>query len=329
MHFMHFKKRLNIGNISFDFICPLSLRSKLKNAIGLFKAAGCAVKKNKINIKFMEIEERDMSISETPKSVLSVFKSCTKMHNFSSFDKRGLKILKDTFCLYGRTPFLLEIIRQNLDRFHLDFIIFVVNNGGLLIVVDTKMRVGWVFYLKFKTWKGGVSSLAFCVRFLINVLVPISNSFVLHSSSIKIDGKGYLFIGVGGAGKTTISKIILRNLKNTKIVADDNVLISLEENSVYAYKICYLDKRIGIGRVINKMKVNDVFFIKKSQNPLISQKDRYEALKEIISFHLQNKVWVTGNRKNISKNVLKFINMTKPKILEFRKDSSFLELLRT
>ena len=324
---MYCKKRLNIGNISFEFVSPLSLGTKLKNALGSFRTAKSSTKKTKFNIKFLEIKNRDMSICETPKSVLNVFKSCIKMHNFDSFNKERLEILKDAFYFFGRTPFLLEIIRQNIDRFHLDFIIFAVNSG--VLIVDTEKRVGWIFYPKFKAWKGGAPSLAFCIYFLINALTSITNSFVLHSSAIKIDGKGYLFIGVGGAGKTTISKIILKSIKNSKIVSDDKVLISLEGNSVYAYKICYLDKRIGIGRVVNKMKVNKVFFIKKSQNPSINQKDRYEALKEIISFHLQNKVWVIGNRKNIPNNILKFIKMTKPKILEFRKDSSFIELLRS
>lgn len=72
------------------------------------------------------------------------------------------------------------------------------------------------------------------------VLTPILNecfrrnrAFLLHASGVEINNSSLLFIGSGGAGKTTLSLYLVRN--GFRFLGDDLVLISREGDTLKAF----------------------------------------------------------------------------------------------
>lgn len=53
-----------------------------------------------------------------------------------------------------------------------------------------------------------------------------------HASVIKLNGKGYSFLGVSGTGKSTHSQLWLNNIENSELLNDDNPVIRLDNKNV-------------------------------------------------------------------------------------------------
>ena len=57
---------------------------------------------------------------------------------------------------------------------------------------------------------------------------------ILHSACISLKGKGYLFAGVSGSGKSTISEI-WRKDGETEVLTDERVIIREHDNDLWAF----------------------------------------------------------------------------------------------
>lgn len=62
------------------------------------------------------------------------------------------------------------------------------------------------------------------------------NTLEMHASVIENGGKGYLFLAKSGTGKSTHSKMWLRNIPDSHLLNDDNPIVRvLEDGSVRVY----------------------------------------------------------------------------------------------
>ena len=58
----------------------------------------------------------------------------------------------------------------------------------------------------------------------------------MHASTVSNSGKGYLFLGRSGAGKSTHSRLWLQNVPGSELVNDDNPVIRVgDDGCVYVY----------------------------------------------------------------------------------------------
>ena len=81
----------------------------------------------------------------------------------------------------------------------------------------------------------------------------------MHSSVITKDGRGYLFLGKSGTGKSTHSRLWLRNIPGTELLNDDNpILRLLPDGTVRVYGSpwsgktpCYKSKDALAGALIH------------------------------------------------------------------------------
>lgn len=53
------------------------------------------------------------------------------------------------------------------------------------------------------------------------------NTLMIHASVIRNDGKGYLFLGKSGTGKSTHSKLWLQYIKGSDLLNDDNPIVRI------------------------------------------------------------------------------------------------------
>lgn len=56
------------------------------------------------------------------------------------------------------------------------------------------------------------------------------NTLIIHSSVTVKDGKGYLFLGRSGTGKSTHSQLWINNIEGCELLNDDNPVLRIEEN---------------------------------------------------------------------------------------------------
>ena len=76
------------------------------------------------------------------------------------------------------------------------------------------------------------------VRFSLNTVIMLmftfaterKNTIMMHSSVTVKDGKGYLFLGRSGTGKSTHSQLWINNIEGCELLNDDNPVLRFEEN---------------------------------------------------------------------------------------------------
>lgn len=89
-----------------------------------------------------------------------------------------------------------------------------------------------------RQWKLADVFVGFLQIFLIYYFASKGRGLVVHSTGIKDKakrGKGYLFAGISGAGKTTTSKIWDKQAKDIMVLNDDRIIIRKINNKFYLY----------------------------------------------------------------------------------------------
>ena len=86
----------------------------------------------------------------------------------------------------------------------------------------------------------------------------------IHASAVIQDGKGYLFLGKSGTGKSTHSQLWLNHIPNSELLNDDNPILRLMPDgtarvygSPWSGKTpCYKSKDAPVGAIIHLSQAN-------------------------------------------------------------------------
>jgi len=80
---------------------------------------------------------------------------------------------------------------------------------------------------------------------------------LFHSSVVGCDGRGYMFLGKSGTGKSTHSSLWLKYINGTELVNDDNPVVRLMPDGFYVFGSpwsgktpCYRNIRYPIGGIV-------------------------------------------------------------------------------
>ena len=84
------------------------------------------------------------------------------------------------------------------------------------------------------------------------------NTLLMHSSVTMKDGKGYLFLGKSGTGKSTHSQLWINNIEGCSLLNDDNPVIRVSESgevrvygSPWSGKTpCYRNLDVPVGAIV-------------------------------------------------------------------------------
>lgn len=83
------------------------------------------------------------------------------------------------------------------------------------------------------------------------------DTILAHASTVEYEGKGYLFLGKSGTGKSTHSRLWIENISGTELLNDDNPIIRIIKDTVYVYGSpwsgktnCYRNRRIPSGGIV-------------------------------------------------------------------------------
>lgn len=98
---------------------------------------------------------------------------------------------------------------------------------------------------------------------IIHKLLAKHNGFMMHSSSVLVNGKAYLFLGESGAGKSTTARLLS---KNYPIVGDDSGIIKKEGKDYYFYSTPFTEKVAWVRRERDRFPVGGLVFLKKDSS---------------------------------------------------------------
>ncbi len=94
-------------------------------------------------------------------------------------------------------------------------------------------------------------------------------AYVIHSSVIEKDGKGYLFMGKSGTGKSTHSRMWLSAIDGSELLNDDNPIVRVEGDVVKVYgspwsgkTSCYRNRVCEVGAFVR--------IVRAPQNELVN-----------------------------------------------------------
>jgi hypothetical protein len=154
-----------------------------------------------------------------------------------------------------------------------------------------------------------------------------STGLSLHAAGIKDkDGKAFIFCGNSGSGKTTISKIWVKNKKGVSL-HDDRIIVRKSGNQILGYGCPWFTKQENL--ISNqKAPVKKIFFLKpvKGKNKIIklSPQDAFSNL-------LQNAYYPLWDKKSI-RSSLAFLNWISKNIecweLKFKATPKVIDLVR-
>lgn len=112
------------------------------------------------------------------------------------------------------------------------------------------------------------------VMFAQNVI--LHDGISMHSSTVMLDGKGYMFMGTSGTGKSTHSRLWMSAFPGCELLNDDNPVVRMVDGKAVAYgtpwsgKVpCYRNESVPVGGIV-----------RLSQAP----HNHFERLEDIMAF---------------------------------------------
>lgn len=83
------------------------------------------------------------------------------------------------------------------------------------------------------------------------------NTALFHGAVVSYQGKGYMFLGKSGTGKSTHARLWLKHIAGTELVNDDNPVVRLYEDGAVIYGSpwsgktpCYKNLQMPLGAVV-------------------------------------------------------------------------------
>ena len=74
-----------------------------------------------------------------------------------------------------------------------------------------------------------------CLYRSICLQMPLFERILMHSSILEYDGKAYAFLGRSGTGKSTHTKLWLKNVPNAKVVNGDKPILANTQDKFIAF----------------------------------------------------------------------------------------------
>ena len=103
-------------------------------------------------------------------------------------------------------------------------------------------------------------------RFSVNTVMMLMFAFstacldtlLMHASVTMKDGKGYLFLGKSGTGKSTHSQLWINNIAGCELLNDDNPVLRVVDGVVHVYGTpwsgktpCYRNLDVPVGAIVD------------------------------------------------------------------------------
>jgi hypothetical protein len=157
---------------------------------------------------------------------------------------------------------------------------------------------------------------------ILYYLTVINNDLLIHASGVNYAGKGFLFSGASGKGKSTMAR--LWDDHGAKVIHDDRLIIRKTGNGYRMFNTpVYDNDNPGVSRL------DKIFIIEHGkENRLIELKDA-SAVSQVMANCIQH-TWHTGIISHLSEAISEMCNTIPVYRLQFRPESSVIDhILKT
>ena len=93
------------------------------------------------------------------------------------------------------------------------------------------------------------------LKMLFSLATAVKDTLIIHAVAVSCEGKGYLFLGPSGTGKSTHARLWLKHIDGTKLVNDDWPVVrdGVVYGSPWSGKKtpCYRNVSVPIGVIVN------------------------------------------------------------------------------
>jgi len=99
----------------------------------------------------------------------------------------------------------------------------------------------------------------------------MKSTLLFHSSVIIYQGKGYMFLGKSGTGKSTHSRLWLQNILGSRLLNDDNPVVRIFPEGIKVFGSpwsgkteCYKNEEVPLGAIVllSQAKYNKISELK-------------------------------------------------------------------
>lgn len=101
------------------------------------------------------------------------------------------------------------------------------------------------------------SILTSMLRVMFAQNVVLHDGISMHSSTVMLDGKGYMFMGTSGTGKSTHSRLWMSAFQGCMLLNDDNPVVRMIDGTAVVYgtpwsgKVpCYRNESVPVGGIV-------------------------------------------------------------------------------
>ena len=122
--------------------------------------------------------------------------------------------------------------------------------------------------MQFRVLGGWRFSVDIAMKMMFACATADKNILMMHSSVTMHKGKGYLFLGVSGTGKSTHSQLWINNIEGCELLNDDHPALKVEDNGeVRVYGTpwsgktpCYRNMVVPVGAIVDlhQAKKNEI-----------------------------------------------------------------------
>ncbi len=106
-------------------------------------------------------------------------------------------------------------------------------------------------------------------RVYYSIFLLKNGGMLLHSAGVEVDGKGFVFVGQSGSGKTTISRVLM---SHGFVYSDDIVAIRREGEIFNLYSTPFRGEETLFHREFRSVPLRKIFLLNKSREKTILNK---------------------------------------------------------
>lgn len=154
---------------------------------------------------------------------------------------------------------------------------------------------------------------------LLYYLTALNDDIFIHGSGVSHGGKGYLFTGRSGKGKSTIAGIF-RN-SGSEVLHDDRLILRIINNKVFMYNTPVYE-----GDWYRKAELSSIFIIDHGDHNITTRPGHTDAVTAIMANCIQHH-WDTGLIGRLTGAILKMISLVNVKTLHFVPDSTIVSFI--
>lgn len=169
----------------------------------------------------------------------------------------------------------LDAVDAHEDGVHVtrDGPLWLVRRGDFFAQWDPKLRRGHARMVP------SPYSLDSVIRILHTLILAEQGGMLMHASCVALDGRAWVFTGVSGAGKTTISRL---SPQNAHILTDEMSFIRPEDGVYHAYGTPFSG---DLGRPGENLRapLAGVFLLAQGKDNIIETLSKTEAVRALMA----------------------------------------------